>query len=212
MKERIKQKAHDLFMQYGFRSITMDEIAEALGVSKKTLYQYYVDKDEMVEEVVKDVINESQNRCNRDRQAAKDAVHEIFLAVEMMQEMFKNMNPSILYEMEKYYPKAFRHFIQHKHNFIYKVLLENIERGIAEELYRNDFDKDIIIKARLETMMLAFNQQLFPKNKYSLAIVETELTNHFLFGVASLKGHKLILKYQQESIKKTETNEKTTVK
>jgi TetR/AcrR family transcriptional regulator, cholesterol catabolism regulator len=212
VKERIQQKAHNLFMQYGVRSVTMDEIAEQLGVSKKTIYQYYSDKDELVDAVMVGEIQHNQDCCLKDKQEAKNAIHEVFLAIEMMQEMFKNMNAAILFELEKYYPKSFDKFLQHKYSFLYKVLKENIERGIAEELYRSDIDVEITIKARLETMVLAFNQQVFPKNKYSLVKVETELTTQFLFGLATLKGHKLITKYQQDSItKKTTTNEKTMV-
>jgi TetR/AcrR family transcriptional regulator, cholesterol catabolism regulator len=202
VKDRIQQKAHDLFMQYGVRSITMDEIALQMGVSKKTIYQYYADKDELVDAVMVDKITYNQDCCIADKQHAKDAIHEVFLAIDMMQEMFQNMNPSILFELEKYYPKSFEKFKQHKYSFLYKVLIENIERGIAEELYRTDINIDILVKVRLETMMMPFNQVVFPKNKYSLIHVETELTTHFLFGLATIKGYKLITKYQQDRIKK----------
>lgn len=200
--DRIKQKAHDLVMQYGIRSVSMDDIATALGMSKKTIYQYFSDKDELVEAVIKDKIECNQADCLKDKQAARDAIHEVFLAIEMMQEMFANMNPSIISDMEKFHPKSYAIFHQHKYNFLYKVLKENIERGIAEELYRPDIDAEVLIKARLETMMLPFNQLVYPKNKYRLIDVEIALTEHFLFGLASAKGHKLILKYQQERIKK----------
>lgn len=196
-------------MQYGVRSVTMDEIALQMGVSKKTIYQYYADKDELVDAVIMDIITYNQDCCMKDRQLAKDAIHEVFLAIDMMQEMFRNMNPSILFELEKYYPKSFEKFKQYKYSFLYKVLKENIERGIEEELYRSDVEVDVIIKLRLETMMMPFNQILFPKNKYSLIKVETEFTTHFLFGLATIKGHKLITKYQQDRTKKTNTNEKT---
>lgn len=196
-------------MQYGVRSVTMDEIALQLGVSKKTIYQYYADKDELVDAVMVDIITYNQDCCMKDRQSARDAIHEVFLAIDMMQEMFQNMNPVILFELEKYYPKSFEKFKQHKYSFLYKVLKENLERGISEELYRSEVDVDIMIKLRLETMMLPFNQILFPKSKYSLVKVETEFTTNFLFGLATIKGHKLITKYQQDRTKKTNTNEKT---
>lgn len=196
-------------MQYGVRSVTMDEIALQMGVSKKTIYQYYADKDELVDAVIMDIITYNQDCCMKDRQLAKDAIHEVFLAIDMMQEMFQNMNPSILFELEKYYPKSFEKFKQHKYTFLYQVLKENLERGIYEELYRSEVDVDIMIKLRLETMMMPFNQILFPKSKYSLIKVETEFTTNFLFGLATIKGHKLITKYQQDRTKKTNTNEKT---
>lgn len=209
MKSRIKQKAHDLFMQYGVRSVTMDEISVQMGVSKKTIYQYYADKDELVDAVMMDILSYNQDCCLKDRQVAKDAIHEVFLAIEMMQEMFQNMNPSILFELEKYYPKSFERFKQHKYTFLYQMIKENLERGIKEEIYRSDIDTDILIKLRLETMMMPFNQVLFPKNKYSLIKVTTEFTTNFLFGLATIKGHKLITKYEQDITKITNTNEKT---
>jgi hypothetical protein len=135
-------------------------------------------------------------------------VHEVFLAMDMMQEMFQNMNPTILFELEKYYPRSYEKFKHHKYSFLYKVLKENLERGITEELYRQEIDTDILIKLRLETMMMPFNQILFPKNKYSLIKVATESTINFLFGLATIKGHKLISKYEQDRTKKTNTNEK----
>lgn len=208
VKDRIKQKAHDLFMQFGVRSITMDEIALQMGVSKKTIYQYYADKDELVDAVMIDKIKFNQECCLKDRQNAKDAIHEVFLAIDMMQEMFEKMNPSILFELEKYYPEAFEKFVQHKYSFLYQVLKSNLERGMAEGLYRNDIEIEILLKMRLETMMMPFNQVVFPKNKYSLIKVETELTTHFLFGLATVKGYKLITKYQQDRTKKLNTNEK----
>lgn len=205
ISDRIKQKANDLIMQYGIRSVSMDDIAKALGISKKTIYQYFADKDELIEAVIKDKIEFTQNCCEKDKALAKDAVHEVFLAMQMMQEMFQNMNPSIIYDMEKFHPKAYQIFYQHKYNYLYQVLKSNIERGMSEALYRDDLYTEVLLKARLENITLAFNQQLFPKNKFNLVEIETALTEHFLFGIASAKGHKLIVKYQQQ--RKNTTND-----
>jgi len=203
-KERIKQTAHDLVMQYGIRSVSMDDIASKMGISKKTIYHYFADKDELVAAVIEDKIQYNQTCCTSDKSIAKDAVHEVFLAMQMMQEMFENMNPTIINDMEKFHPTAYAKFQQHKYNFLFTSLKENIERGIREELFRNDFEIDVVVKARLECMMLAFNQQVFPKSKFRLVDIETQLTEHYLFGLATQKGHKLIMKYQQERLKKTD--------
>ena len=202
MKDRIQQKAHDLFMHYGVRSVTMDEIAVQLGISKKTIYHFFSDKDELVDMVMDYKIKCSENDCLHNKAQAHDPIHEMFLVIEMMQKMFENMNPSIMNDLEKFHPNAFKKFYQHKYNFIYKQLVDNLEKGRAAELYRNDFNLDIIIKLRLETMLLSFNQSLFPSSKYTLFDVARELTENFLFGIATLKGHKLITKYQKERHKK----------
>ena len=201
MKDRIKQKADELFRSYGIKSVTMDEIAARLGVSKKTIYQSFADKDELVDEVVGDLLTYNQACCNKDRAKSTDAIHEVFLAMEMVQQMLHNMNPVILYDLERNHQGTFQKFLQHKNKFLFQVIKENIERGKKEELYREDVNTDVIAKIRLETMFLPFNPEIFPKTKFNLVDLERQLTEHFLFGVATLKGHKLILKYQQQSKK-----------
>ena len=114
--DRIRQKAHDLFMRYGFRSVSMDDIAQNLGMSKKTIYQYFEDKDELIAAVVKDDIYKNQATCENDRKISVNAIHEMFLAMDMVVEMFRTMNPSLLYDMQKYHPKAFQIFSTHKLN------------------------------------------------------------------------------------------------
>src|SRR5438067_1363648 len=140
MKDRIKQKADELFKSYGIKSVTMDDIANRLGVSKKTIYHSFADKDELVDEVVGDLLTYNQACCNRDRAKAKDAIHEVFLAMEMVQQMFQDMNPVILYDMERNHPGTYQKFLQHKHKFLFQVIKENIERGKMEELYRQDIN------------------------------------------------------------------------
>jgi AcrR family transcriptional regulator len=178
-----------------------------LGVSKKTIYQFFADKDELVEEVIGDLITYNQTCCNRDRAKATNAIHEVFLAMEMVQKMFEEMNPVILNDMEKNHPAAFQKFLEHKNKFMFQVMNENIERGKKEELYRQDTNTEVMVKVRLENIMLPFNQQIFPKNKFNLVDLEKELMAHFLFGLATLKGYRLIQKYQQR-IKKDIKDEK----
>ncbi len=198
MKDRIKQKADELFRSYGIKTVTMDEIAARLGVSKKTIYQSFADKDELVDEVMGDLLTHNQTCCNKDRSSATDAIHEVFLAMEMIQQMFQNMNPIILYDIERNHPATYQKFLNHKYKFLFEVIKQNIERGKKEELYRADINSDVIAKIRIETMMLPFNQEIFPKNKFNLVDLEQQLIEHYLFGVSTIKGYKLILKYQQQ--------------
>jgi AcrR family transcriptional regulator len=198
MRDRIKQKADELFRSFGIKSVTMDVIASRLGVSKKTIYQFFADKDELVDEVVTQLLSYNQQCCSRDRARADNAIHEVFLAMEMVQQMFENMNPGILYDIERNHPATFQKFLIHKNKFLLEVIRENIERGKKEELYREDVNTGVIARLRLETMMLPFNPEIFPKTKYNLVELEQQLMEHFLFGVATIKGHKLILKYQEQ--------------
>jgi len=195
---RIQKAAHDLLMQYSIRSVSMDDIAANLGMSKKTIYQYFKDKDELVEAVVDDVIDTNQCTCNKDREKADNAVHEIFLVMEMMMEMFKTMNPSILFDMQKYHPAAFKKFQKHRNEYLYNVCRQNLERGIREELFRPEINLDIMAKYRVETMLTAFNPEFQRSVKQSLVEIEKEIIIHYLFGLVTLKGYKLVLKYMEE--------------
>src|SRR5262245_4196633 len=107
-KERILEKAHELFMRYGVRSVSMDDIAAQLGMSKKTLYHDYTDKEELVDAVLSTVLEKNRNECFADKQSAENAIHEIFQAFDMMQEMFTNMNPAIVFDLEKYHPAVYK--------------------------------------------------------------------------------------------------------
>jgi len=202
IKERIQQKAKDLFHRYGIKSITMDEIATQLGASKKTIYQYFSDKDELVDAIIKEMIGSAQEMCESNIATGKDAVHELFQAMDFVQQIFSEMNPAMMYDLDRFHPQSFKIFLDHKNKYLYQVIRDNLKRGIKEELYRPDINIDILAKFRLEGMMMAFNQDVFPSSKFNLAELHKIIIEHFLFGVASLKGYKLILKYHQERLKR----------
>src|SRR5580765_6284497 len=126
-KERILEKATDLFMRYGIRSITMDEIAAQLGISKKTIYQFFTDKDAMVEAVVNAEMGRNEEECLYSSTTAENAVHEIFLAMDNLQEMLKGMNPQIIHDLEKHHTAAFKRLKQYKYQFLYTTIKENLE-------------------------------------------------------------------------------------
>ena len=171
LKERIKQKADELYRRYGVKSVTMDEIATQLGVSKKTIYQCFSDKNELVDAVIADILEINREFCISSSGKAQNAIHEVFLAMESLESMFANMNSVILFD---------------------------IERGKKEELYRNELNTEIIAKVRLECIILPFSEKLFPQNQFPLAFLHQQLIEFFLFGMATPKGYKLITKYQKE--------------
>lgn len=201
MKDRIQEKANDLFRRYGFKSITMDEISSQLGVSKKTIYQYFSDKNELVDAVVRKIINYAQSVCEHSIATSKDAIHELFQAMDFLQEIFSDMNPVMMYDLERFHPGSYKHFLDHKNRYLYEVIKANLRRGIEEGLYRPDINIDIIAKYRLEAMMIGFNQEIFPASKFNIAEAQKIIIEHFLFGVATLEGYNLILEYQKERIK-----------
>jgi len=209
IRERIRQKAQELFMQYGIRSVSMDDIATHLGMSKKTIYQYFSDKDELVDAVLDVEIEDMQCNCMDCSEQAQDAVHEIFLTLDHVEEQLRHINPIVLYDLEKFHFKTFQKFQQHKQKFLYRIFTNNIERGIREELYRPELQVDVMAKFRLDTIMIPFNIINFPPARYNVADVTREIIEHFVYGLASPKGYKLIQKYKHERTQKLPSNAKT---
>ena len=197
-QERIVNKAHELFMRYGIRSISMDEVANHLGMSKKTIYQFYTDKEALVEDVIDIEINSNQAECISHKEKSENAIHEVFMAVDMLLDLLTKMNPTVIFDLDKYHPKAFKKYNDYKNKFLYTIIKENLEWGKTEGLYREEIQSDILARFRLASMFLLFNPELFPLGKHGLAVVITEMTDNFLYGLASLKGQKLIQKYKHQ--------------
>ena len=197
-----------MFMRYGIKAITMDEIASKTGISKKTIYQFFTDKDDLVFAVIGKEINENEMECIQFRETAENAVQEIFLAVEDLDELLRSTNPLVLYDLEKHHPRAFQKIKDFKYQFLHQATMENLRRGIEEGLYRSDLNKDIAAKSRIEAAFLVFNPDLFPHSKYSMSEVNFELAILFLHGVVTEKGKPLIEQYTNERNKKLSHGQK----
>jgi len=196
MQDRILNKARELMFQTGVKHVTMDELANQLGISKKTIYQYFKDKDALVSSIVEFELANHALICNQSMKLADNAVHEIFLLMSVIQEMFNRMNPLALFEIEKYYPMAFEKIKNHKDDFIFSMISANLEKGIAEGLYRKDVDVTILSKYRLETSLIPFNIHVFHPSKFDMLQVNLQIIEHFVYGVATLEGHKLMDNYK----------------
>jgi AcrR family transcriptional regulator len=196
MQDRILQKARELMFQTGVKHVTMDDLATQLGISKKTIYQYFKDKDALVSSVVENDLAKHALICNQSMQIADNAVHEIFLLMTVLQELFSSMNPLTLFEIEKYYPLAFEKIKKHKDDFIFSMISANLEKGIAEGLYRKDVDVTILSRYRLETSLIPFNIHVFHPSKFDMLKVNLQIIEHFVYGVATLEGHKLMDAYK----------------
>lgn len=200
-KERIFCKAHELFNRYGFRRVTMDEIALKTGMSKKTIYQSFANKDEIVDAVVEELLNRSMLMCEQNSIKAENAVHEIFLNIEMTKELMCEMNPAVYEDLEKFFPAVFAKFFHYKNSYIFQKVQQNLRKGIEEGLFREELNVDIITKFRIATLFIPFNQDVFPYGKYNLADVEAETLELYLHGISTIEGQKLIKKYKQQRIK-----------
>jgi hypothetical protein len=149
----------------------------------------------MVDAIVDIQVRSNEKECLRFQGESDNAVHEIFIALKVAEELLKAMNPLIMYDLEKHHPKAYRKFRNYKYDFMYDVIIQNLHRGIKEGLYRPEINTDIIAKHRIESSFMGFNQDIFPHSKYRVSDIGYELGILFLYGITTEKGKKLIEKY-----------------
>lgn len=193
MKKRlIKRKAEELFKQYGVKAVTMDEISNQLSISKKTLYSFFSDKNDLVEEVIRDLLDRNKDSCITCHAKADNAVEEIFLAARTLETILDGVNPLMLFDLERGFPRVFQKFQEYKYDFLKNLISTNIQWGKKEGLYREDIDEDLYARARLEMMTQAFNDQLFPRTKNSFLQIQRQLLELFLYAMVTPAGLKII--------------------
>ncbi len=198
IRQRILSQADQLFNRYGIRSVTMDDMARDLGISKKTIYQYFNDKDEVVREVVKARFDEQ--RCEWDglSAVARNAVDEVVMAAQHIEKSFRSMNPNMLYDLKKYHPSGWEIYLQHKESLLYQQVVRNLQRGIGEGLYRKEIQVEIIARMRLEQVQMGFELKMFPADRFNIADVQMQMFDHFIHGIVTLRGYSLVVQYRKE--------------
>lgn len=196
-EDKILKGAEELFFRFGLRSVTMDDIAKHLGMSKKTIYQCYKDKDEMIHTLMHTHIKSDECRFEELAKKSVNVVEEVFLMMKEMTEIFSKVNPLLFYELQKYYPKSWGLIKEFKETFLMKMVENSLERGKNDGYVRADINNKILARLRLEEVDMAFNPAIFPPDKFSILQVQLAFAEHFLYGICTLKGHKLINKHKE---------------
>ncbi|MFN5346765.1 MAG: TetR/AcrR family transcriptional regulator [Bacteroidota bacterium] len=194
---RILECAQKLFSRFGLKSVTMDDIAREIGISKKTIYQSYSDKDKLVHAYLEREKAEQITMMEEITKSSKNAVEEILNAMQFMGKTFSRINPNLFYDMNKYHHESWNLFKAFKEDYLMKYVIRNLEKGKEEGLYRADINNKTLARLRLEQIEMAMNPSIFPPDKFNHVDVQIQLLDHFLHGIATLKGHKLINKYRQ---------------
>lgn len=196
-EERIIGSARELFYKFGIRSITMDDVAKHLAMSKKTLYQHFRDKNDMVMQCCSHDLLTRECLFKDIAEQSTDAIHEIMQLMKHMESMFTKMNPNLFYDMQKYHPAVWKMFRDFKEQNMMKMVEENLHKGIRQGLYRKDINIQVLARLRIEQVEMGFNPEIFPPDKFNFATLHIILFDHFLHGITTIKGHKLINKYKQ---------------
>ncbi len=188
VRERILKTAEELFMKFGIRSVTMDEIASELGISKKTIYMHFEDKDAIVHEVATFRMSCEQDISEQIWKEAENPIHEVVKEIEMLQTHITALNPVVIYDLKKYYPKTWAVFQQHKQTIFLDITRRNLQEGVKQGLYRPEINIEVLSRLRMEEIDFAFDQSVFPNNVFNQLEIHQTFIDHFLRGVLTPKG------------------------
>lgn len=166
----------------------MDDVSAELGISKKTLYQWFESKDDLVIKVLEHHIAREKTNCLQLASNAKNAIDEILVLMDSNSQELAQMKANIVNDLQKYHRDAWEIMRKFHYDFILKVIKENLERGRNEGLYRDDFDMDVIAKLHLASAFSIFDPQLFADGQGNKAVLFNEHMMHYLHGIVSPKG------------------------
>lgn len=188
-KAKILIKSKELFFKLGVRSITMDDLARELGISKKTLYKYFDNKSDLVNAVLIQHFDDEKCLMERVTGQADNAIEEIMLIAKNVMKQFRKIHPSSIYDLKKYYPKAWVIVEKFKSEFIHSSIMNNITRGKLQGYYRTEIHEEVIAKLYSNNIDLLVNPTNFPATEYNFAELYKEFLNYHLHGIVTEKGY-----------------------
>ena len=196
-QDKILKTSLELFHKFGIKRVTMDDIAKELGMSKKTIYHHFIEKDDLVntlcdtemikhEQIFDELFNESKN-----------PIHEMMLISANMRKMMQHINPIFFLDLQKFHPQAFNRFQEFKQNCAVKHIERNINKGIEAGFYRNDIDVEFTAKYRLSQLDMLLFGNYYSFEKISFTKSHELLLDMFVYGICTAKGHQLLNDYKK---------------
>lgn len=177
----------------------MDDIAKQIGMSKKTIYQYFADKDELVYAFMQIGMEEQMREMKAVAEQSENVIEELHLSMIKTREMFSKVNPMMLFELKKYHPKAWELFHQCKEGEIQEHLIKTLQKGIKEGFFRSNIDVEILARMRVELFQIIFDSKVFPPTQFNFLEVNLQLFEHFVYGIITLKGLNLLNQYKKQN-------------
>lgn len=186
--KNILSKVRSLYLKFGIKSITMDDVATELGMSKKTLYQYVRDKSDLIEKFIENEAVIKQKEICECFKVGFNAIEELFEISLYMNKLLREQNPATEYDLKKYYPEHYKKLIKARREGIYNYILANLKKGKKEELYREEMNEEVIAKLYLSRVESIHLNDLYSVEEYTSIKIYTELLNYHIRGIATEKG------------------------
>lgn len=175
----------------------MDDIAKHLGMSKKTIYNFFSDKNELVNALVKKKLNEDECQIHTIIEDSANVIEEMINMMKCSEEIFSRINPIVIHDLQKYHTEAWTEFQNFKADVLVKTLEHLLTKGIQQGFIRPDVDVKILAKMRVNQVEMGFNASIFPIAQFSTWKVQYQMLEHFNYGICTLKGHELLDQYKK---------------
>lgn len=192
MKEKIRDTATRLFLERGFKSITMDDLANEIGMSKKTIYSEYGNKTELIEDCVMNKFCDLSEGIDLIIAMGKNAIEELFEIKKYVLSHLNDEKTSPQFQLMKYYPKIYRTIRTMHFNKMHKCVLSNVERGIQQELYRENLDTEFIARIYYSGINSIKDQTIFPIERFPISKLMDSFLEYHLRGIITPKGKNIL--------------------
>ncbi len=197
-RQRIIEEAAVMFRAYGIRSVTMDMLASRMGISKRTIYEVFSDKDELLNGVLGWMTEKQQELMTDILKGSENVVEAIFKILDIMTEHFRNMSPAFKLDMKKYHNDIVTKIEEAGKLPYYINNTDILLRGIKEGIFRKDIDIAISNKCLVEVTRISNDKDLFPPGNFSDQDVIRDFFINYIRGISTRKGLDLINLYEKK--------------
>ena len=188
MKEALLEKATDLFLTHGFKTVTMDQLAQEMGMSKKTIYTFFKNKSELVDACTNQLFDLISCGVDHICTLGKNPIEEMYEMKRYVMVHLKDERSSPQYQLQKYYPNTFKVLQQRQFNMMQDCILKNLQKGIDQGIYRDNLDPDFIIRIYFSGVNAIKNVDLFPPKLNGIIDIMDNFLEYHLRGIVSPKG------------------------
>ena len=194
MKDKIILKSTDLFLNLGFKSVTMDDIANEMGISKKTIYQHFQNKTKLVEATAMRVFENISHGIDCICELDKNPIEEIYEIKQFVMLHLKDEKSSPQYQLQKYYPKIYASLKTKQFEKMLGCVTQNLDRGITQGLYRDTIEIDFVARLYFNSIISLKDQDIFPRENFSMPMLMNNYLEYHLRGICSPKGLETLTK------------------
>lgn len=184
----IIERSSLIYLKFGIKSVTMDDLASQLGISKKTLYKYFEDKNDLINTIILRTLNFEEKMCYKIQSNSENALEALIKISKMVTQRLNNVNPAIFYDLQKHHNEAWQILEKHKWDFVLNAISQNIKRGIQEGIYRNDLNIEVISRLYIATMDVIMNSEIYRWPEFQFHELFKEIMRFQFHGIINENG------------------------